>query len=614
MRHISLAWILMCAFLLPLIVSVYRDSLTYGVTLQDYNFNKGQAIHISGAQPEDTALFHDLDGLTEPYYEDGTIFITYASKKSEKEFQDVNKKLELSNLLKTRTQQSSHALEVTIYDVSQSLLGDAYIQTTLRNIQLINLALLLFSGMIVQAAYRNHINSFSLEIANISALGASKGQIHQMFLSEFILLFPLSSAGAIGISYRVMQLLYRKYLGNTDTSASIWRVFHMDAKSTALQILFYLLVCSVAMGYALWKEPSKLHIRKLRKASSLPQLWVRRTRVPFFPCLAILIPLFTTFLIFFNQYLSIYAETVYSSTQDAKITVETSARTFSQGELNYISSIQGIDYVEPTLDFSIPYILFTPDNNALMVSLHTSDELPVEMPKLKKNQFISDLPESMESENTYLLNRISDTAHQTKLMLVKRIEPGGDEQSLVNVYVSTELIQEFLENGKYTKLIVHTSSGLASAVETQLRQGLSESVDIFNYQNYINTKLLQEQGNLWLLSCIFCILMVVAMQIVWVRLAKYVQDCSSMLRVIQQVGASRNQISRLIPIHYGIVPGTVIPFLIAIPWAWLDALRNDRPFVVSFPVISIYFAIIILAALSFLLPVKCTLRKILDDL
>ena len=87
-----------------------------------------------------------------------------------------------------------------------------------------------------------------------------------------------------------------------------------------------------------------------------------------------------------------------------------------------------------------------------------------------------------------------------------------------------------------------------------------------------------------------------------------------MLRVIQQVGASRNQISRLIPIHYGIVPGTVIPFLIAIPWAWLDALRNDRPFVVSFPVISIYFAIIILAALSFLLPVKCTLGQILDDL
>ena len=90
LRHISLAWILLCAFLLPLVVSVYRDSLIYGVRLQDFDFHKGQAIHIYGAQPEDTAWFQDIDGLTAPYYEDGTIYMTYDSGESEERYQDVH--------------------------------------------------------------------------------------------------------------------------------------------------------------------------------------------------------------------------------------------------------------------------------------------------------------------------------------------------------------------------------------------------------------------------------------------------------------------------------------------------------------------------------------------
>lgn len=67
LRHFSLMWILLCAFLLPLVVSIYRDSLVYGVKLQDFDFHKGQAIHISGALPEDAAWFQDIDGLTAPY-------------------------------------------------------------------------------------------------------------------------------------------------------------------------------------------------------------------------------------------------------------------------------------------------------------------------------------------------------------------------------------------------------------------------------------------------------------------------------------------------------------------------------------------------------------------
>ena len=104
---------------------------------------------------------------------------------------------------------------------------------------------------------------------------------------------------------------------------------------------------------------------------------------------------------------------------------------------------------------------------------------------------------------------------------------------------------------------------------------------------------------------------VVAMQIVWVRLSKYVRDCGPMLGIIRQVGASRKQLSRLIPVRYGAIPAALMPFLIAIPWAWLDASGNDRPFIVSAPVIGIYLAIAMLAIITFWLPVKVTLKKVL---
>ncbi len=607
-RHLSLAWILMCAFLLPLVVSIYRDSLAYGVTLQMYDFHKGQAIHISGAQPEDVVWFQDIEGLTAPYYEDGTIYMTYDSRESEARFQDLHESLALYNLLKSKARQSSQAMEILTYDVNHDGLSDPYMKTTLGNMQLVNLALLLFSGLIVQAAYRNHIDSFSQELADILAMGATKGQVIRMFLGELALLFPLSAAGAIGISYGVMGLLYEKYLGNMAASAAIWRVFHMDLKNTALQIAFYLLVCLGAMLYALLKRPARMPAPKPGKAAALPRLWMRRTKTPFVTCLAILIPLLAAFVILFNQYLGTYATTVYSS-QNAAITLHPFTKSFSQEDLDFISGISGVKRVEPGWDFSAPYTLRTPDQNSLMVFAHLSEELPEGSPELEKNQFISDLPQSMESDEPYFLSSISAPGNQAQVTLVGRLEPGDGENDPVQVYVSRELMQEL----GYTELLVYPAPGQASAVEAELRRSLPASTNIFNYQNYADTTILQQQGNLWLLSWIFCILMIVAMQIVWVRLSKYVADCAPMLRIVQQVGASRKQLSRLIPVGFGAIPAAVLPFLIAIPWAWLDASRTNRPFIISGPVLGIYLAIALLAIATFWLPVKVSLNKVLNE-
>ena len=69
----------------------------------------------------------------------------------------------------------------------------------------------------------------------------------------------------------------------------------------------------------------------------------------------------------------------------------------------------------------------------------------------------------------------------------------------------------------------------------------------------------------------------------------------------------------LAPVGFGAIPAAVLPFLIAIPWAWLEAARSNRPFIISGPVLGIYLAIALLAIAAFWLPVKVSLRKVLNE-
>nr|MBQ8252460.1 hypothetical protein [Lachnospiraceae bacterium] len=80
---------MLCAFLLPLVVSTYRDSMEYGARLQLNSLSKGCALHILDAAPEDLELFRNIDGLTEPFYEDGTIFLSYESEEFWKKSTDL---------------------------------------------------------------------------------------------------------------------------------------------------------------------------------------------------------------------------------------------------------------------------------------------------------------------------------------------------------------------------------------------------------------------------------------------------------------------------------------------------------------------------------------------
>ena len=621
LRHISLAWILMCAFLLPLVVSVYRDSLTYGIQLQNQDKSKESAFHISGAAPEDVAYFQNIEGLTDPIYEDGTIYLSFASDEAWKRFTDWDNLEHMSSedlqafwdeqnrieqVLYMAIGKSSHSLRLTMYayDEWHGINNDPVMESHLQKIRRLNIALLLFSGLIVCSAYTNHIAGFSQEVADLRALGATKRQIVRLFLAEFGILFPLAAASAIGVSWVVMGYLYEHFLGNTADSVAVWEVFYMSPRNTALEILFYFLVCLCSMAVSLQIRPRQKKIQKTRfPSASLPAKWIHRTKPPYVRCLVVLVPLMTAFVLLFNQYLSIYAQNVYAA-QDAKIVITHSEWGFSQEVIDTVSGFTGVERVEQQKTSNPMFFLFTPQGDTLTAAVHTSQDS-----SLRNNTIAAELPGGTAEEGTYYLAEVFHPEDRIEVTVASVSE--SQSRYEVNVYVSDELMQQLMSYVPVAQLVLYTNAQTANSLEKNLTEYLSSDYVVTNFQNGTDTSTARQEGRLLLLSWIFCILMLVAIQIIWVRLTRYVNECAPMLRVIHQVGGSRRQLANLIPAWIGAIPAIVLPFVIAIPWAKIEASQTNRPFIISIPVLGIYLGIGLLAALSFWGPIKYSLWTVL---
>lgn len=631
LRHIAMGWIMMCAFLLPLIVSVYRDSLRYGMQLQMADISKNAAYHLSGATETDLDFFRGIEGMAEPIYEDGTIYLAFASDEDWEKYSYVDldalnalseeakaEKLRgiqnYSDEIDARIAQTGHRLTQTAYSYEQwnAEKEDPVMNEKMQQISRLNLALLLFSGAIVFSAYQNHLSGFSNELADLRDIGATKRQIFRLFLGELVILFTLAAAGAVGLAWWVMRLLYTHYLGNMADSVAIWEVFHMDVGNTGLEIGFYFLVCLLALLGSLLLRPRARKIKvNPNAAPSLRRVWIQRTKPPIFRCLLIMVPLMTAFVILFNQYLSIYAQKVYG-TQEATVFLS-SAEGFTEEELAIISGAQNIRSMEQERGGNERYFLFAPSGTSYSGKAFLYSEYAPDQPPLGKYEIAADLPDNETAQGSFYLANIGDAQNRTEVTLGALIPRETQDFWTVTIYVSDELMRELRENAPVTKITLSTAAGNAATLETELRRNLPSHIQISNFQNGVDTTIARQEGRLWLLSWIFIILMLVATQIIWVRLAKYVGDCAPTLRIIQQVGGSSGQIRRLFPAWVGGIAAAALPFAIGIPWAKVEAAYRNRPFIVSIPVIAIYVGIALLAMATFLLPVKVSLRKILKS-
>lgn len=624
LRHFSLFWIMLCAFLLPLVVSIYYDSLCYGAQLLVDSMSKGYSLHILGAAPEDQELFHNLYGLTEPVYDDGTIYLRYESEEfwkmqsnvellnsmsDEEHLNYIHEEQRIMDSLHSAVDKSSRNLEIVgyAYDMYGETMDYPETKAVIQPIFYLNIALLLFSGVIVYCAYGNHIISFSQETADLRALGATKGQIAKLFLAEFGIIFPLSALGAIGLSWNVMRYLYEHFLGNTADSGTVWKVFYMSPRTTALEILFCFLVCLCALAVSLMHKPRSRKYKQPRtQPASLHALWIRRTKPPIIHCLLIIVPLVTAFVLLFNSYLEIRQQ--YDI--EGLIVVRAGEAGFTQEELRIADELAGSDRIEQIREIRDKYLLVPSNGDSFKVNIQAYSDLAPQSPPLEGNEIAVDLPEEETSLGVYHLEEIMHPEKQIEVTLTRIVESEDQDSWAVNVYISDELMQQLKAETPVNILYIHSNASAAKELENTLREQIPNVHHINNFQNNIDVVEKEKEGRLILLCWIFCVLMSVAMQIVWVRLSSYVHSCELMLKILFQVGGSRRQLFKLVPVWIGATIAVILPYLIAIPWIKMQA---NQQFIVSGSVLCIYAVIAMFTIMVFWLPVKCTLHKILEN-
>lgn len=320
-RHLTLYIILTCAFILPLLISIYRDSSAYGERQQALATTKGAAFHIENARPEDAELFEGLDGLSAPRYEDGVIYLKFLSEEDWKSGGNVDR---CGALIMERIEQSGKTyLLPTAYRFDYAIESDMGDEQAL--LLLLNILIIVLSSFVVGSAYKSHLRRFSTDMGVLRSCGAENRQINAIFLTEFVLVFGLSSASALLLSAGVMKLLFAGFL-EVKADGFAWLIFRMDPANTALHIGIYFIVLLAVIALTLVKsgrestanalrddlqssemakKPKKLRI-KASPGRSLLALWLQRTNKAHRSCLYVSVPIMTVFLFLF-AYLSLDA-------------------------------------------------------------------------------------------------------------------------------------------------------------------------------------------------------------------------------------------------------------------------------------------------------------------
>lgn len=407
-RHLSLFVILVCAFVLPLLISIYRDSSEYGERLRILSETRGETFHILNAREEDLSLFEGLRGLSEPFYEDGIIYLHILSEDEWRDFWALDGySSQISDIIRSAAE-NRLMLRCFEYDYANAI-PDASQNLQQVSLVVLNMFIIFISSLTVGSAYKSHIRRFSADMAVLRSLGAEEKQIYAIFLCEFAIVFAMSAAAAVAISAGVMKLLFSAYLEVNGVDGLAWVIFKINPLSTMLHIAFFFAVLLVVImrtlvkaskestvsamrgdiqSYELKKKLPKMKI-KAKPEKTLASLWLKRTNRVHASCLWVTIPLMTVFLFLFG-YLSLDAEFVSQPPEyELWITKDATFGGFSQKDIDYVSSLPEVEAADCRQD--APTELFNKEAGGLMIDQMriklTSPELHKEVESLLKSRF-----------------------------------------------------------------------------------------------------------------------------------------------------------------------------------------------------------------------------------
>ena len=369
-RHAVLFAVLTCAFLLPLLIPIYRDSNAWGTRQYLLARSAGETYHIGNATEADMPYFEGIRGLSAPVYRDGTIYLHILS---DEEWRNSESVTVFENEIRKRMEASGNeALLPTAfsYEYAHGISTDPSHLSGQRSLLLVNMLVILLSVSVVRSAYRSHLKRFSSDIGILRACGASRRQISALFAAELAAVFLLAAACAVVISVVSLKALFTAFLEIRHDSLA-WLIFHVEPMNILLHLAVFFVTLGLSLGmtqHRYSREPARALLndaenapkvkrgrkplrRRFTPAATLCGLWRSRTNRSLRSCLAVSVPVMAVFLLLFN--ILTVALQVTGAEEEWGLKVSRSSHDgegFSTEDIAYVSSLVGVKQMRPVYE------------------------------------------------------------------------------------------------------------------------------------------------------------------------------------------------------------------------------------------------------------------------
>ena len=369
-RHAVLFAVLTCAFLLPLLICIYRDSNAWGTRQYLLARSAGETYHIGNAAEADVPYFEGIRGLSAPIYRDGTIYLHILS---DEEWRNAESVTVFENEIRKHMEASGNeALLPTAfsYEYAHGISTDPSHLSGQRILLLVNMLVILLSVSVVRSAYRSHLKRFSSDIGTLRACGASRRQISALFAAELAAVFLLAAACAVVLSVVSLKALFTAFLEIRHDSLA-WLIFHVEPMNILLHLAVFFVTLGLSLGMTLHRysrEPARVLLndtenmpkvkrrrkpirRRFTPAATLCGLWRSRTNRSLRSCLAVSVPVMAVFLLLFN--ILTVALQVTGAEEEWGLKVSRSSHDgegFSAEDMAYVSSLAGVKQTRPVYE------------------------------------------------------------------------------------------------------------------------------------------------------------------------------------------------------------------------------------------------------------------------
>lgn len=630
-KHFSLYLVLTCAFLLPLLISFYRDSRSYGSMQQLLFLSKGQTFHISNVTEADCQYFQGIEGLSSPFFEGGKIYLKIENDEEWKNFSTLNM---YSSQVQQRINEMGRSdvfFTGNEYERAHGISTDAVLLSSQRQLYAMNVLLILFMAFIVQSTYRSHLQSFSSDMETLSCCGANRRQIASIFLIEFLVVFASSAISAVLISGGILKILFWSFLEMQEDSGLAWLVFHVDVQNTAV----HLLICFLALGVPLCLSLRKYPSRSVSQASAIPKkyrrkkltashsparmlakLWRQRTNRVLQSCLCISIPLVTIFLFLFQYLLLNQAD--LSTPVDYEIRVTSASTSFTDEVINDIEAMEDVAYVVAKKAPSPgEFHIEDPEGCLEPVRIHSISDLAAKNEAFGKYDAVIRVnPARMQFEpggKIKLIRFNGQVGEELFALTAKQVLEGEKDDWACDVYIDDVLLTMILNQLPCNEIEIKLRDvSRHEAVEKALQarfQGSGYKID--DRQTSVSFAQSAAPGYYLLTAYLFVVLFALVGLILYAKLCDYVRGQFEVIKTIYTLGATKSVISQsflrqafipalaaaLVPISLSILLMELVSHSLGITLHW------------SSPALAGYLGVGLLMMGIYLYPIQITLKN-----